>query len=207
MKERDSKKLAARLPAGERREATVAAVVELAARQNPGTITTAAIAEHMGLTQGALFRHFASKDLVFQAVMSWVSDRMLAWVDRAVTATESSGAALEAIFQSHINFVSEHPGVPRMLFGELQRPEDTLTKRKVRALVGNYGKRLRQLLDAGKAKGELDPELDVKAAAGLFIGTIQGIIIQSLLTGDARHIRREAPKAFAIYCRGIRISS
>ncbi len=207
MRKVESKKLTARLPAGERREATVAAVVELAAKQNPGAITTAAIAEHMGLTQGAIFRHFASKDLVFQAVMSWVSDRMLAWVDRAVAATESSGAALETIFQSHINFVSEHPGVPRMLFGELQRPEDTRTKRTVRALVGNYGKRLRQLLETGKAQGELDPKLDVKAAAGLFIGTIQGIVIQSLLTGDAGHIRREAPKAFAIYRRGIGISS
>jgi hypothetical protein len=38
----------------------------------------------------------------------------------------------------------------------------------------------------------------------LFIGTIQGLVMQSLLDGDVERIRRDAPRAFAIYCRGIR---
>jgi len=46
------------LPAEARRAATVQAVVDLAAEQNPAEITTTAIADRMGLTQGALFRHF-----------------------------------------------------------------------------------------------------------------------------------------------------
>ena len=57
------------LPADERRAVTVEAVIALAAEQNPGEITTAAIAKRMGLTQGALFRHFPSKDAILQAVM------------------------------------------------------------------------------------------------------------------------------------------
>ena len=50
------------LPANERRAITVDAVVELAAQQNPNEITTAAIAKHMGVSQGALFKHFSSKE-------------------------------------------------------------------------------------------------------------------------------------------------
>ncbi len=50
------------LPADERRAVTVQAVLDLAATGNPGDITTAAIAKHMKLTQGALFRHFPTKD-------------------------------------------------------------------------------------------------------------------------------------------------
>ena len=50
------------LPADERRAATVEAVVDLAAEQNPSDITTTAIAQRMGLTQGALFRHFPTKE-------------------------------------------------------------------------------------------------------------------------------------------------
>ena len=46
------------LPADERRAVTVESVVALAGSQNPSEITTAAIAKHMNLTQGALFRHF-----------------------------------------------------------------------------------------------------------------------------------------------------
>ncbi len=57
------------LPADERRAATIEAVIHLAAEQNPSDITTTAIAQRMGLTQGALFRHFPSKDAIVEAVM------------------------------------------------------------------------------------------------------------------------------------------
>lgn len=191
------------LPADERRAATVEAVVALAAEQNPSDITTTAIAQRMGVTQGALFRHFPTKDAILQAVMSWVAERLLARVDQAAKSPASPLAALEAVFMTHIDFVCEHPGVPRMLFGELQRPGDTPTKRMVQALIHDYGRRLHRLLEAGVAQGELDARIDPNAAAVLFIGTIQGLVMQSLLAGDVARMRRDAPGVFHIYRRGI----
>jgi len=191
------------LPADERRAVTVEAVIELAAEQNPSEITTAAIAKRMGLTQGALFRHFPSKDAIWEAVMVWVTERFLARVDKASKTTESPLAALEAVFMTHIDFVAQHPGVPRLLFGELQRAGDTSAKRMARILITRYGERLSALIDKGKAQGELTAEVDTTAAATLFIGLIQGLVMQSLLTGKSSPIRN-APGAFAIYLRGIR---
>lgn len=191
------------LPADERRAATVEAVIDLAGEQNPSDITTTAIAQRMGLTQGALFRHFPNKDAILQAVMSWVSERLLARVDKAAKSAASPIEALEAVFMTHIGFVSEHPGVPRMLFGELQRAEESLPKRMAQTLTQRYGERLCRLLEAGKVQGELNPELDVKAAALLFIGTIQGLVMQSLMADDVARIRHDTPNVFAIYRRGI----
>ncbi|MCD6681320.1 MAG: TetR/AcrR family transcriptional regulator [Burkholderiaceae bacterium] len=191
------------LPAPERRAATVEAVVDLAAEQNPADITTTAIAERMGLTQGALFRHFPNKDAILEAAMSWVSERLLARVDEAIEHAASPLVALEAMFMAHIDFVARHPGVPRMLFGELQRPGKSLPKKLVQTLIRQYEDRLRSLFDAGMAQGELDRALDVDAAAVLFIGTIQGLVMQSLLAGKVGQIRHDAPGVFAIYRRGI----
>ncbi len=192
------------LPAEERRAVTVEAVVALAAEQNPSDITTASIAKRMGLTQGALFRHFPNKDAILQAVMAWVADRLLARVDKALQGTPSPLAALEGMFMAHVDFVIEHPGVPRLLFGELQRAEETGPKRMVQTLIHRYGERLRRLLEEGKTLGELDPHLDTEASAILFIGTVQGLVMQSLLAGDIGRMRKDAPKVFAIYQRGIR---
>ena len=186
-----------------RRAVTVEAVIELAAEQNPSEITTTAMAQRMNVTQGALFRHFPSKDAIVQAVMEWVAERLLARVDKAAHASSTPIDALEAVFMTHIEFVVEHPGVPRMLIGELQRSEDTATKRMVRTLIRGYRERLIRLMEAGKRQGQLDSELDTRAASTLFIGTIQGLVLQSLLTGNVERIRSEAPGAFAIYRRGI----
>lgn len=191
------------LPADERRAVIIESVVELAASRNPGEITTAAIAQHMHLTQGALFRHFASKEAVWQAVMEWVAERLLQRIDRSASGLDSPLAAMEAMFMSHVDFVADHPGVPRMLFGELQRAESTPAKRMAQTLIQRYAERLLAQIERGKANGEMDPNLDGQAAATLFIGTIQGLVMQSLLAGDVERMRREAKGVFAIYRRGI----
>lgn len=195
-----------KLPAEERRLATVEAVIELAGDCDPGEITTSAIAARMQLTQGALFRHFASKDAIWEAVMGWVAEGLLARVDAAIAAAPSPLEALEAAFMTHVRFISEHPGVPRIMFGELQRGADSAAKRMVRVLVGRYGERLRRVIDEGKARGQVAADIDTAAAAMLFLSTMQGLVMQSLLAGDVKRIRSAAPGAFALYARAIRRS-
>lgn len=192
------------LPADERRAVTVEAVVELAGSKNPGDITTAAIAKHMNLTQGALFRHFPSKDAIWLAVMEWVADKLLARIDLAAQGIASPAARMRAMFMAHVSFVAEHPGVPRMMFGELQKAGTTPAKSLVQTLVRRYSERLHKLIAEGIACGELSADVDAEAAAVLFIGTIQGLVMQSLLAGDVGRLLVDAPRVFAIYERGIR---
>lgn len=192
------------LRADERRDLTVQTVVDLAAEQNPSEITTAAIAKRMHVTQGALFRHFPSKAAILEAVLDWVADRLLTRIDTATASAADPLAALEAMFTAHIEFVVEHPGVPRMLFGELQHPKSTPAKRMAKSLLKRYGERLQSLMEQGKRTGVLAADLDIDNAAVLFIGTIQGLVMQSLLAGDVARIRTHAPAVFAIFRRGIR---
>ena len=192
------------LPADERRAVTIEAVIALAGTQNPSDITTAAIAKHMNLTQGALFRHFPTKDALWQSVMEWVAVRLLARLDAAAQGIASPLGAMHAMFIGHIAFVLEHPGVPRMLFGQLQTTESTAAKRMAQTLLQGYAERLSKRIDAGKALGEISPEIQTQAAAALFIGTIQGLVMQSLLSNDLQHLRNEAAAVYAIYERGLR---
>ena len=194
------------LPADERRSVTIEAVVALAGSQNPSDITTAAIAKHMNLTQGALFRHFPSKDAIWQSVMEWVADRLLARIDSAAEGIDSPLAAMQAMFISHIDFVVEHPGVPRMMFGQLQSTDATAAKEMAQTLIQRYAERIRTRIEQGKASGEITLEVSTQAAATLFVGTIQGLVMQSMLSGDIKRMRVDAPGVFAIYQRGMRLN-
>lgn len=191
------------LPADERRADAVKSVVELAGIQNPSEITTSTIAKHMNLTQGALFRHFPTKDAIWQAVMEWVAEHLLARIDLAAQGIESPLTAMHAMFMSHLEFVVDHPGVPRLMFSELQRAGQTPVKNIVQILIRNYSERLHRLIEEGKACGEISASLDTEAAAILFIGTIQGLVMQSMLAGDMARTRYYAPKVFTIYQCGI----
>jgi len=191
------------LRADERRDLTVRTVVDLAAEQNPSEITTAAIAKRMNVTQGALFRHFPNKDAILEAVVDWVADRLLRRLDEAAAGASGALDALEAMFMAHIEFIVLHPGVPRMLFGQLQSPGSTPAKRMAKALLKRYSERLHKLMEQGKQSGGLDADLDVDNASVLFIGTIQGLVMQSLIAGNVAQMRAQAPAVFAIFRRGI----
>ncbi|MDI1246810.1 MAG: TetR/AcrR family transcriptional regulator [Rhodoferax sp.] len=192
------------LPAEERRAVTVEAVIALAGNQNPNDITTAAIAKHMNLTQGSLFRHFPTKDAIWESVMAWVADRLLARIDSAAHGIDSPMAAMQAMFMSHIDFVVEHPGVPRMMFGQLQNAQPTPAKSVAQALIQRYAERICARIEQGKSLGEITPDVNTQAAAALFVGTIQGLVMQSMLSDDLQRMRTDAPAVFAIYQRGLK---
>lgn len=194
----------ARLPAQERRAVTVEAVIALAASKNPNDITTADIARQMNLTQGSLFRHFATKEAIWQSVMQWVADRLPARIDSAARGVESPLQALRAMFLTHVDFVVEHPGVPRMMFGQLQNAGSTPAKRMAQTLIQRYAERIAARLEQGKASGEITQEVDTNASAVLFVGMLQGLVMQSLLSGDIARMRQDAPGVFAVFERALR---
>ena len=194
------------LSAEERRAMAVKAVLELAAIQNPCEITTTGIATHMGLSQGGIFRHFSTKDEIWQAVMEWVATELYTRISSAAEVSTSPISALEAMFMAHIAFAVEHLGVPRMLFGELQKPGTSPAKNAVGSLLERYGDLLALKLEQGKSAGEVDAEISTSAAASLFVGTIQGLIIKGLLFDDIEYMRHGASESFALFCRAIRRS-
>lgn len=191
------------LSAEERRASTVEAVVDLAGARNPAEITTAQIAEHMQLTQGALFRHFPTKDAIWLAVMEWVAEQLLLRLDHAAEGAGSPLEAMQAMFLANVEFVLERPGAPRLVFGELQRGEPTPAREMARTLTRIYAERLTRLAEEGKEAGQFAPELDAEAAALTFIGAIQGLVVQSLQDDDPDRLAREAPRVFDIFQRGI----
>lgn len=191
------------LSANERRRRTVEAVVALAGLQNPSEITTAAIAKHMSVTQGALFRHFPSKDAIWEMVMEWVAEGLLNRIDRASASEASPLQALRAGFESHVDYVIEHPGVPRMMFGELQRAGATPAKKVADGLMRRYAERLTRRLHEAKKVGEVAPETDCRAAAIMFIGMIQGLVMQSMLSGNIEAARVNSAGVFEVFRRGV----
>ena len=188
----------------QRRREVVAAVVELARDCGPEAITTQAIADRIGVTHGALFRHFPDKRAMWSAVFDWVEERLGVVVDEAFRGGGDPLEILERVFLAHVRFVSSHPGVPRILFHELQRPADSDFRDRVRKTVRGYRKRLGELLAQAKRSGVLPASLDEEAAAVLFLGTVQGLAVQSTLFRGEAGMNAAARRLFPLLLDGFR---
>ena len=194
----------ARLSAPERRRDVVAAVVALARECGPEAITAQAIADRIGLTHGALFRHFPDKRAIWTAVFDWVEEQLGAVVDEAFRGGGEPLEIVERVFLAHVRLVSQHPGVPRIMFHEMQRPADSEFHERVRKTVRGYRKRLAALLAEAKRAGQVSASLDEEAAAVLFIGTVQGLAVQSMLFRGEAGMNAAARRLFPLLLDGFR---
>jgi AcrR family transcriptional regulator len=192
------------LSSDDRRLEIVQAVLALTGERGPDAVTTQAIAERIGVTQGALFRHFSDKEAMWLAVFEWVRATLGATVDAVVDETAPPLANLERVFHAHVGLVAAHPGVPRALYHELQTVGDSPVRAAVRAMVGDYRRRLLRLFEQAKAAGELPRHLDAALASALFIGAVQGLVIQAALAGADATPDKSARPTFALLLNGFR---
>ena len=186
------------LSADLRRAETVATVIELAAAHDPAVMTTGQIAAAMGVSQGALFRHFPDKMAIWTAVLEWTCAELNHRFDN-LSADLSPLARLEAMLATHVDFVIEQPGVPRILFGELQRAGETPTKAIARQLMAGYRARVARELHAAREAGAIADTTDVEAATVLFLAMVQGMVMQGLAVDDFTAMPVLARRLFGLF--------
>lgn len=186
-----------------RQQEIVEAAIRLAQFASPDGITTQAIADEVGLTQGALFRHFSSKEAIWVAVFSWVRQCFQAEIESAAGRGDTPVAQLGEIFRAHVRFVAAHPAVPRLIFHELQRPVESPARAEVRQILEPYRRRILALLKAARAAESVAADLDLPSAAALFVGMVQGLVMQSALAGGVATLEARAKKMFPLFLSAI----
>jgi len=165
----------------DRQQEIVFAVLTLAEARGVEAVTTQAIAEHLGLTQGAVFRHFPNKEAIFAAVLEWLNSR-LEEVFRADPGTPPL-VRVEKVFSAYMALFAAHPAVPRLFFSDtLHHPYPRLHAR-LRELVQGCEGQLAQWLAEAVERGEVRPDLPPAAAAKLLLTGIQGLAFQTCVLG------------------------
>jgi AcrR family transcriptional regulator len=150
-----------------------------------------------------VFRHFPDKDAIWLAVFAWVRAALLGLFETALDETASPLANLERVFHAHVALVTENPGLPRVLFHELRSTGDSKVRPAVTSMLEEYGQRLAKLFDQAKASGEVPKDLDAALASVLFIGAVQGLVVQAAVAGEPK-LAGSAGPMFALLRYGFR---
>ncbi|MDO8263076.1 MAG: TetR/AcrR family transcriptional regulator [Gallionella sp.] len=193
-----------RLPTEERQNEIIRVAVDLAAEKGVDNVTTQNMADAMKVTQGAIFKHFTTKDDIWVAVMHWIREQLMKVLEKAASEADNPVDAIERMFFAHIAFISKHPAIPRLLFSELLHKKNSKLRDLIQGIISGYETKIAGLLDAAKAQSLVPPGLDSNSAAVLYIGMIQGLVMQVSIFGGKRSLLDEARKTFPIYLHGIK---
>ena len=185
----------------------IATMVRLSAERSPADITTTDIAKAMKVTQGALFRHFATKESIRLAVVEWIEEHLMCELLAAKDSAPDALTALKAMFMAHVGFAKAHPGAPRLIFGELQQPAESPVKQRVQQIMQHYRQTLAQTLTAAIEAKLIRADVDCPSAAALFLGAIQGLVIQSMLSGNTEQMEQQAVGVLKLYLAALGVKS
>ena len=193
-----------RLSSEERQSEIIRVAVELAAEKGVDSVTTQDMADAMHLTQGAIFRHFAKKDDIWIAVIEWVRERLMKMLDKAAAEATDPLNAVERMFFAHIMFISKHPAIPRLMFSELLHKKSSKLRQLIQGIIAGYEAKISGLLEDAKSQSLVPADLDSQSAAVLYIGMIQGLVMQSSVFGGKHALQQQAEKTFPIFLHGIK---
>ena len=81
-------------------------------------ITTAALAKRVGVSEAALYRHFASKAQMFDALIEFVEETVFSRAKKIQQQELSALAQCQQILTLLLTFVERNAGISRILTGE-----------------------------------------------------------------------------------------
>lgn len=166
-----------RKPAAVRRAEIVSAALALAAHIGPQKVTAEAIALRIGLTQPAIFRHFHSKDDIWQAVIQWLEDELRQRWSQAMAEAEA-GLRIEAVIAAHFAFVARIPAMPLVLLSpELRRDHATIGRGADR-LIAAFHATVMEAVRSGQQAGAIATQVAPADAAHLLVALVQGTALR-----------------------------
>lgn len=163
-----------RKPHAVRREQIVAAVLRIVGEEGFGSLTTTALAHEIGVTSGALFRHFDTRDEILGETARYVAET----IDG--TFPDPSLPPLERLRQlaaSRIETLTSQPGIGWFLHSDqaaLSLPPDALVH------LGDCARRTRTFvlgaLKDGAGAGIIRNDIPAEHQLVMFLGTIHAFV-------------------------------
>lgn len=128
---------------------TLAAMLE---EPKPEKITTAALASRVGVSEAALYRHFASKAKIYEGLIEFIEQTLLGLVGRILADRRSPAKQVEAILEMLLGFSAKNPGMTRVLIGDALVHENEGLQKRINQLNDRIEAQLRQCLRFGTDK-------------------------------------------------------
>ena len=130
-------------------------------------ITTAALAAQLACSEAALYRHFASKAQMYDALIEFIEQSLFSVVNQ-ITSTESQGLRqVEAIIALLLRFAQKNRGMTRVLIGDALVNENERLQLRINALLDKIEAALKQALRIAATQENLKPDADFGALANL----------------------------------------
>jgi TetR/AcrR family transcriptional regulator len=172
---------------GERRVQILQALAAMLEQPGSERITTAALAAHLGVSEAALYRHFASKAQMFEGLIEFIEQSVFSLVNQ-ITEREPAGVTQAArVIGMLLTFGEKNPGMARVMVGDALVHENERLQQRMNLFFDKVEASVRQSLREGAgASASATPGADAQVLASVLTAFAVGRLQRFARSGFRR---------------------
>lgn len=187
-----------RKPAEERKSEIVEATLRLADKVGPDRLATGQVAEAVGLTQAALFRHFPKKQDLWEAVAARIGEKFQQRWLAIERGPNDPLDRLHGIVAAQLKLIQSMPAIPAILFSRELHVENRALRVIFAEFMKNFHLRVERLITAAQRDGKLRGDIEPRDAAFLVIGLVQGLVLRWSVSGRGFDLPTEGERLLSV---------
>lgn len=173
--------LMARFSTDIRKEQIKEAALDIIYLDGISSFKTKRLAEKIGISEAAIFRHFSSKKEILLDILNDVETQLLASMKEIEQNKETAGIRLRKIVCLTIHYLVKNKGLSVLMLSEMAENCDPEINCKVQSIFKGQRMIVEKIAAQGVDKGELKGETDPHAFSLLYMGIPVGIQIELLI--------------------------
>jgi AcrR family transcriptional regulator len=139
-------------------------------------LTMKKIAAAIGITEPALYRHFASKFQILSAVVDTIEAARSALSRPSTLGVRNAESDILAFFIGHARLFTREPAMTVILFSEDLFRNDKELSERVAAIMEDTRHRMQEALTVGVKTGMMRADLDLPMASLLLVGGFRQLV-------------------------------
>jgi AcrR family transcriptional regulator len=186
-----------------RQKQIVSAARRLIVRYGSEHVTIRRMAKEIGVSEGAIYRHFKSKNDVLSFLIDDIEDTLIGDINKNSRSPLNSLEMLQNIIADHMSSIEQRKGVTFQVIAEIISLGDKKLNKKIYAVIENYINRIKIILADGVKSGIISPDVDLESAALLFFGMIQGLVNIWALSQYNFNLQQRYQNVWKVFCNSL----
>lgn len=165
---------------------TLAAMLE-----SPGSerVTTAALAARIGVSEAALYRHFASKAQMFEGLLDFIEQAFFSLAQRLQDREPDGRARSRKLVGLLLQFGEKNPGMARVMVGDALVHENERLQQRMALFFDKVESTLKQnLRDERSATPTVDAQAQASVLTAFCVGRLQRFARSGFKRAPTEHL-------------------
>jgi AcrR family transcriptional regulator len=155
--------------------------LHILAEEGTGALTMKRVAQHIGFTEAAVYRHFENKRSMLSALYSFVKEGLLERLSPILILDSPPEDRIKAFVNQSIDYLVTNKGVNLVLLAETIQRKDPVLRKAMLVIFNTFKSLVQVLLQTGIASGQFRPGIDTEVYATCLAGMIQGALTRHVL--------------------------